>query len=164
MLEVRLLGLFEVKNDGKLVAIKSRPAQSLFAFLILTAGISHRREKLAGMLWPDSTEENARDYLRHGLWRLRKAIEGESSRSNSNSYIQADSLCISFNANEPYSLDVELIERIDPENASTDELMDALSLYEGELLPGFYDEWILLEREHLQAVFDKKMEVEKSRS
>jgi DNA-binding winged helix-turn-helix (wHTH) protein len=67
MLEVRLLGSFEVKRNDEIVAISSRPAQSLFAYLILTAGTYHRREKLAGMLWPDSMEDNARDYLRRGL-------------------------------------------------------------------------------------------------
>ena len=74
MLEVRLLGGFELRQNGKSVAIASRPAQSLFAYLILNAGTSHRREKLAGLLWPDSTEENARNYLRQGLWKLRKPI------------------------------------------------------------------------------------------
>jgi DNA-binding SARP family transcriptional activator len=54
MLEVRLLGRFEVKHNRKLLNISSRPAQSLFAYLILSAGTSHRREKLAGLLWPDS--------------------------------------------------------------------------------------------------------------
>ncbi len=74
MLEVRLLGKFEIKRDGKPVAISSRPAQSLFAYLILSAGTAHRREKLAGMLWPDSLEETARDNLRHALWRVRKVL------------------------------------------------------------------------------------------
>ncbi|MGD9100650.1 MAG: BTAD domain-containing putative transcriptional regulator, partial [Anaerolineae bacterium] len=36
------------------------------------------------------------------------------------------------------------------------ELTDALSLYRGELLPGFYDEWTTLERERLRAAFDHK--------
>ena len=67
MLEVRLLGAFEVKRDGKAIAILSRPAQSLFAYLILSAGTSHRREKLAGMLWPDSLEETARENLRQAI-------------------------------------------------------------------------------------------------
>jgi DNA-binding SARP family transcriptional activator len=49
-LEVKLLGRFEVSHDGKPIAITSRPAQSLFAYLILSAGTSHRREKLAGLL------------------------------------------------------------------------------------------------------------------
>ena len=37
-------------------------------------GTSYRREKLAGMFWPDTTEEKARAYLRHELWRIRKAL------------------------------------------------------------------------------------------
>ena len=66
MLKVRLLGAFEVKYK-KVINIASRPAQSLFAFLIMNAGTAHRREKLAGMLWPDSLEETARDNLRHAF-------------------------------------------------------------------------------------------------
>ena len=27
----------------------------------------------------------------------------------------------------------------------------------GELLPGFYDDWVVLEREHLQLVFEKRL-------
>jgi hypothetical protein len=57
MLEVHLLGKFEIKHNKKQLNISSRPAQSLFAYLILSAGTAHRREKLAGMLWPDSLEE-----------------------------------------------------------------------------------------------------------
>ncbi len=78
-LEVRLLGKFELAFDGKSISITSRPAQSLFAYLIVSAGTPHRREKLAGLLWPDSLEETARDNLRHALWRVRKALEAGSS-------------------------------------------------------------------------------------
>ncbi len=53
MLEVHLLGSFEITYRKEIVAILSRPAQSLFAYLILSAGTSHRREKLAGLLWPE---------------------------------------------------------------------------------------------------------------
>ena len=65
MLEVRLIGKFAIECDGKPVTISSRAAQSLFAYLILNAGISYRREKLAGLFWPDATEEKARAYIRH---------------------------------------------------------------------------------------------------
>jgi len=158
MLEVRLLGGFEVKRDDKPVLIPSRPAQSLFAYLILSAGPVHRREKVAGLLWPDSTEENARNYLRNGLWKLRKAIEKGSSKTSAVSYILTDDINVSFNPEAPYTLDAARIEDVDMDCASAEELMDVLSLYKGELLPGFYDEWIVLEREHLQAIFDQKME------
>ena len=74
-LEVRLLGGFSIQAGKKSLNLPSRAAQSLFAYLILNAGTSYRREKLAGMLWPDSTEESARDYLRHALWRIRKLLQ-----------------------------------------------------------------------------------------
>jgi len=152
MLEVRLLGRFEVSHDGKAVAITSRPAQSLFAYLILSAGISHRREKLAGMLWPDSLEETARDNLRHALWRIRKALESASSTR----FLHADDLTISFEASSDYWLDAAELEKVN-EDASTDDLRAILSVYQGELLPGFYDEWVVLEREHLSSIFEHHM-------
>ena len=152
MLRVRLLGTFEISLDDQPVALASRPAQSLFAYLILTAGTSHRREKLAGMLWPDSLEESARDNLRHALWRIRKTLPPEPS----NERLLADDLTISFNRSAEYWLDAVELEKVG-ENASADELMPVLSAYQGELLPGFYDDWVVLEREHLQAVFEHKM-------
>src|SRR6266487_2997784 len=152
MLEVHLLGKFEVKSDGKLVAISSRPAQSLFAYLILSAGTSHRREKLAGMLWPDSLEETARDNLRHALWRVRKALEAASSIR----FLHADDLTIKFEESSEYWLDAAALEKLS-DGASADELMTVLSEYQGELLPGFYDEWVVLEREHLYSIFEHHM-------
>jgi DNA-binding SARP family transcriptional activator len=58
MLEVRLLGTFEVNHKSKPINISSRPAQSLFASLILNAGTAHRPEKWAALLWPVSLEES----------------------------------------------------------------------------------------------------------
>jgi DNA-binding SARP family transcriptional activator len=150
MLEVRLIGKFEIKCNGKPVIISSRAAQSLFAYLILTAGTSHRREKLAGMFWPEATEEKARAYLRHELWRLRKAL---SSRSKAD-YLLADNMNICFNRSVEYWLDVSALTK---GSETVEELMNALSVVQGELLPGFYDEWIVLEREHLRAVYEQKV-------
>jgi len=103
MLEVRLLGKFEILSGGKPVAITSRPAQSLFAYLILQAGTAHRREKLAGMLWPDSLEETARDNLRHALWRVRKALPPKPKVE----YLLADNIAIAFNDSADCWLDVQ---------------------------------------------------------
>src|SRR5262245_57150991 len=152
MLEVRLLGKFEVRYDGKLITITSRPAQSLFAYLILNAGTAYRREKLAGLLWPDSLEETARDNLRHALWRIRKALPSNLKME----YLLADDLSITFNASSEYWLDVAELEKVS-ESASTDKLINVLSAYQGELLPGFYDEWVAVDRQHLNSVYENKM-------
>src|SRR5688572_25633235 len=118
----------------------------------MNAGTAHRREKLAGMLWPDSLEETARDNLRHALWRVRKALPSNSAAE----YLLTDDLSIAFNASAEYWLDVAELNKLS-ENASADELIAVLSNYQGELLPGFYDEWVVLEREHLYSIFEHHM-------
>lgn len=149
MLEVRLLGSFHIECGKKTVEIASRPAQSLFAYLILNAGTEFRREKLARQLWPDSTEESARDYLRHALWRIRKALQAASSAA----YLKADDRTISFDATQRYWLDAAELLRLD-DHSSSDKMSEALSHYRGELLPGFYDEWVFLERDRLQSAYE----------
>ncbi len=152
MLEVRLLGQFDLRLNGQPVDIPSRPAQSLLAYLLLRPGTASRRERLAGMLWPDATEANARAYLRQGLWRIRKALEQGPC-----DYLITDNLTVAFDAGSEFRLDVADLEReVEPE-VSIDELVRCVSAYEGELLPGFYGEWVFPERERLQAVFEHKM-------
>lgn len=153
MLEVRLLGQWKIRLDGRPVEIASRPAQSLFAYLALNPMIEHRREKLAGLLWPDSTEANARNNLRQALWRIRKAIEDAGHE-----VIVANNLSITFLPGSEFWLDAAMLERDVPEDRLTDELIEDVSLYEGDLLPGFYEDWAMLAREHLHAVFERKMQ------
>jgi WD40 repeat protein/class 3 adenylate cyclase len=153
MLQVRLLGQFDIRVDGKRVTIPSRAGQSLLAYLMLTVGTAHRREKLAGILWPDTTDENARKNLRQELWRIRKAIS--TGQPAEKEYLLADEITLTFNRESEYWLDVSQIERPDLDLQS---LIVNLSLYQGELLPGFYDEWVAIERERIQAIFESKME------
>src|ERR1043165_7142638 len=127
MLEVHLLGTFSVRHKNHQINIASRPAQSLFAYLILNAGTAHRREKLAGMLWRQLPGEAARENLRACLWRMRKALEAASSSR----LLQADDVTISFKESSDYWLDLAELEKVS-ENASADELMEVLSHYQGE--------------------------------
>jgi DNA-binding SARP family transcriptional activator len=77
MLQIRLIGQFDVRLDGKRIVISSRAGQSLLAYLAMTAGTPNRREKLAGTLWPESSDENARKNLRQELWRIVKPSRHE---------------------------------------------------------------------------------------
>lgn len=157
MLEIRLLGRFDVRWGGEPVEILSRPAQSLLAYLVLNAGVACRREKLAGLLWPDSDEPSARNNLRQALWRLRKAIERDPGAKGA--YLTADSSTVVFNADSDYRLDAALLGEPVPEDSSADALIEVISPHTGELLPGFYEDWIALERERLRAAFEHKMQM-----
>lgn len=151
MLEIRFLGKFDVRIDGRTIEIPSRKGQALLAFLALNPGIQHRREKVAGMLWPDSEETKARDKLRYTLWQLRQAMGDQ--------YFKSDKISVAFDSGSEVWLDINVLEEKNPERLTTGELRRVVSVYEGELLPGFYEDWVLLERERLKASFEHKMQV-----
>jgi WD40 repeat protein/class 3 adenylate cyclase len=152
MLQIRLLGQFDIRLDRRRITIPSRVGQSLFAYLVLTAGTAHRREKLAGLFWPDTSDDVARKYLRQELWRIRKALLAQ--QNDEGDYLLADEFTIAFNRSASYWLDVAQLERPDLDLES---LTSNLTLVQGELLPGFYESWIVLERERIQSSFDSKM-------
>lgn len=151
MLEIRLLGQFSLHLDGNLIEMPARPAQSLLAYLLLNP-VPHRRERLAGLLWPDSSEANARRNLRQALWQIRRAFGDRAD-----DFIVVDEITLAFNPEGDYWLDVAAIARPTEETATADALMAEVAAYVGELLPGFYDEWVQLERERLQAQFERKL-------
>lgn len=145
MLEAALLGQFAVLVGGRPVVVASRPAQVLLAYLLLTRGTKHRRERLAALLWPDADDGTARQNLRNALWVLNKALGA--------GYLVADKLAVGFDARAPHQVDALVLEAPGDDLAS---LLESVAAYGGELLPGSYDEWVLLERERLAAVFELK--------
>ncbi|HUE98540.1 MAG TPA: BTAD domain-containing putative transcriptional regulator, partial [Anaerolineales bacterium] len=155
MLEVRLLGQFAVLLDGVPIQINSRPAQSLLAYLLINAGRAFRREKLAGLFWPDASDENARNNLRQALWRVRKSLDANGNSDHP--LLLVGDITVAFNASSEYRLDVIELERPIHEDTPLPRLIEIVSLYEGELLPGFYDDWVVLERERLGAIFEARM-------
>jgi predicted ATPase/DNA-binding SARP family transcriptional activator len=150
MLKVTLLGQFSVNHDGTPVEINSRPAQILLAYLTIHKGKLHPRQQLAGYLWPESYESSARKNLRNAIWQLRKAI--------GSNFLLIDNGSIGFNTDTPHEIDTALLadERIE---SDTGALIRALSMYKGELLPGFYEDWIQSEREWLWSLFERRMQV-----
>jgi DNA-binding SARP family transcriptional activator/tetratricopeptide (TPR) repeat protein len=153
-LKIRLLGQFNLQADELSMELPSRPAQSLLAYLALNAGVAHRREKLASLLWPDSSESNARSYLRQALWRIRKSFE--SSVLHWEDYLKIRDISVTFNEQSEYWLDADILLK-STQTQSVKQIIETVRLYQGELLPGFYDEWVLSERDRVQAAYHQKM-------
>jgi DNA-binding SARP family transcriptional activator len=153
-LKVLLLGQFNLKADDRSLDLPSRPAQSLLAYLVLHPDIEHRREKLAALLWPETQDSNARSYLRQALWRVKKTFtEGSLSWQD---YLQINDISLRFNNQSDYWLDADqLTAPTDPQ--SVENMIEIIKLYQGELLPGFYDEWVVLERDRLSSAYIQKM-------
>jgi len=153
-LRINLLGTFLIASDHiPLASIEVPRLQSLLAYLILHRGAPQSRTRLASMLWPDSTEEQAHTNLRNLLFKLRQALP------DSDQYLVVNRHMLMWQNNESCTMDVQEFEQavIMAEQAELMEdhamlrraLEKAMELYRGDLLPGCYDEWILQERERL---------------
>ena len=153
MLKISLLGQFTLQADGVSIELPSRPAQSLLAYLVLNAGKALRREKVAGLFWPDTTEAKARSQLRHAMWRIRKTLS--DAGLNSDELFPEDHLHVRCARSADVWVDVhELLQPITA-TTSTDSLAAQLALH-GEFLPGFcgvWDEWTDEWREHIERVY-----------
>src|SRR5262249_57562697 len=70
-----LLGGFRARLDsGAPVALPTRKAQALLAYLAVPLGTAHPRDKLASLLWGNTLETTARTSLRQTLYALRKSL------------------------------------------------------------------------------------------
>ena len=67
-LALHLLGPFQVLLDGQPVSgFESAKVRALLAYLAVEADRPHRRETLAGLLWPHRPDRVARGNLRRAL-------------------------------------------------------------------------------------------------
>ena len=72
---IDLVGRFRLlAPGGEEIVLRSRRSQALLAFLSLTRGASATRERLAGLLWSDRGEAQARASLRQCLHEIREAL------------------------------------------------------------------------------------------
>jgi len=142
-----LLGGFDLEapGGGKLT-LPTRKDRLLLAYLALNAGRPHARERLAGLLWGDRGEAQARDSLKQALAGIRQAF-----RQAGLDPLRADRESVAF---EPEGIEVDAVEfaRLATATTAPDR---AAALYRGDLLDGIdgvtaeFDEWLRPERERL---------------
>ena len=76
-LALSFLGPFQVTLDDQPATFATDRARALLAYLAVEADRPHRRETLAGLLWPNRPEVTARRNLSQTLARLRRAIHDQ---------------------------------------------------------------------------------------
>jgi predicted ATPase/DNA-binding SARP family transcriptional activator/Tfp pilus assembly protein PilF len=119
---------------------------------LAVTGRPHSRETLAGLLWGDKPEANAKASLRKALSDLRKLFDDALIITRQT---------VAFNRDSSYWLDVEVFESAlaedEPASEELHPLREAVELYRGDFLEGLsvrqalgFEEWALSEREHLR--------------
>ena len=136
-----LLGGFELRSSGQDVAV-SRSGQRLLALLALQARPLERLW-VAGTLWLDATEERAGASLRSALWRLPQPGGAAVVEASTTHLRLARDLAVDV---QELAARAERLEsptgRADPDLEPSTLAMD--------LLPDWYEDWVVLERERLR--------------
>jgi DNA-binding SARP family transcriptional activator len=139
-LSLELLDGFRLGAGSEQVLL-SETAQRLVAFVAL-GGHPLRRALVAGTLWPEKTESRASANLRSTLWRLnaagpRPAIVCVGSALALDPNVWVDIVALQ---RQGWAL-------LDRATGRFPEL--STDWFSKELLPGWYDDWVILERERL---------------
>lgn len=149
-LTLRLLGGFELRSADHDLPMP-QGAQRLIALLALE-GQPVNRTSAAGRLWPETLEERSTANLRSTLWRIRRCapdlrvVDGTAQALWLGPELLSD-------VTEMTTLAGSLISRRDTLGAvdpSLDPPFESLQSLRGTLLPGWYEDWVLIERERLQ--------------
>lgn len=150
LLHIHFLGGFEFIYQNESIASKiPKRLQSLLAYLILHRGTPQARQRLAFLLWPDSSEKQARTNLRRSLHTLRQVF------AETETFIAIETKSLQWRLETTCEIDIAVFEHTlhTPSASSSEALEAAIHLYNGPLLPNCYDEWIEPERERLHQLY-----------
>jgi DNA-binding SARP family transcriptional activator len=162
-LHIHLLGDFRLAcGDEAVTKVNTPRLQSLLAYLVLHRDAPQSRRHAAFLLWLDSTEAQALTNLRNLLHLLRRALP------DADRFLQVDAQTLQWRPDGPFTLDVAdyesalaragRAEQAGDNAAVRTALEEAVGLYQGDLLPSCYDDWIRPEQERLQQAFIKALE------
>jgi DNA-binding SARP family transcriptional activator len=149
-LTLTLLGGFQLRSGADTpVPISAKKCKALLSYLALYPGMPHSRDKLAALLWEESSDPQARHSLRQALASLRRSLPPAEPPILIG---DAETLAV-----RPGAIDVDVLEF---ERLAATEAPEALAraaeLYRGELLEGFnprsaaFEDWLMHEQSRLR--------------
>ena len=104
-LRIEMLGRFHLVYNGQVVTtVSTSRLQTLLSYLVLNAGAVQSREHLSFLLWPDSTEPQARTNLRQLLHHLRAALPDPDG------FLETGTQTLRWRSDADFSLDVKEFE------------------------------------------------------
>lgn len=144
-----LLGEVAATRNGTTIRRwPSRAVVMLLATLVLEPQRAHAREALIERLWPGVPPDVGRNRLRQALSTLRALLE--PAGAGAAPVLIADRHTVRA---APGAFDCDVL-RFEC-SARSGALEQALALYRGELMPGFYDDWVVGERERLAIIRER---------
>jgi DNA-binding SARP family transcriptional activator/tetratricopeptide (TPR) repeat protein len=152
LLHVTLLGGQVLADAAGTVRLRSSRTIALVAFLVAHTGRPQTRQHIAALFWPDSTDEQALTNLRRELHHLRGALGGDPALVvTSRDLCWQDTATVSVDVREFGRERAAALAaaRTDDVDAVLAHASAAVDRYQGEFLPGSYEDWALAFRDTL---------------
>src|SRR6266545_7296698 len=122
-LHIQLLGEFRLTSDDALVSTVNAPRlQALLAYLVLHRHAPQPRQHLAFLLWPDTSEAQARTNLRQLLHALKQTLPAADQ------FVHADTQTLQWRSDAPFHLDVAEFEAAVAQADAAEQQGDAQAL------------------------------------
>ena len=144
---MRLLGDFELKVDGETVDV-AHSSQRLLGFLALQ-GRAVQRTYAGGMLWLEAPESKASGCLRSAIWRV-PSVDGFGLLSTTPSRIGLDPR-VRVDLYEATAQAHQILHAL-PGELLTADLLEEARLFGEDVLLGWYDDWVVMERERFRQI------------
>jgi len=161
MLELKLLGPFEVEARALVLRIPSLRRRALLAYLATRTDGRESRERLVALLWADAGSESGRHSLRQSLLELKRDLGAEAA-----ALLLSDRSHVVLDVTQ-VAVDAVLFERL-AWSSNADEMGRAMRLYRGEFLTDLtghipaFDDWVRDERARLHqlaaSLFERVLE------
>lgn len=164
-LRLHLLGPPEVRLGEEVLVFATRKTLALLTYLAIEGGLQPR-ERLATLLWPESSTERSYASLRNTLRRLHTALRQADSATPA-PYLTVTHNALALNPDADIDIDLHLVEhaytqarndrssRTSPEGSSSLPLLQsATACHRGDFLAGFslsdapaFDDWVTTQTE-----------------
>jgi predicted ATPase/DNA-binding SARP family transcriptional activator len=155
---IALLGELRAEGDNRIVTrFRRQKTGVLLAYMAYYLQRSHLRDMLIDLLWPEGNIQAGRNNLSVAVSGLRHQLEPPGVPTGA--VLVADRTSVRLN---PASITTDVAEfevalqsadRAGNRAERIQSLTRAVDLYRGELLVGYYESWILGEREHLAELY-----------
>jgi DNA-binding SARP family transcriptional activator len=158
----QLFGKFRAHRHERELYLHALKEQELLSYLLIHRNRPHSREMLAALLWGDSSTEKSKKYLRQALWHLQNCLEPQQEAAGGG-VLMLENEWVQLNTEAELWLDVAAFEQAfalaqsvmggNMSECAVEALQEAVQIYRGDLLEGWYQDWCLFERERLQNVY-----------
>ena len=136
---IQLLGGFCVSHEGRPDSVLPEGSQRLFSVLALSQA-PLTRLGLSGVLWPESTEDHAYSCLRSALARLTAENRDAMAVGQRNLGLAHD---VSVDVRDWQDMAGRLLSP-DVPNSECDLSAAAIEAFSLDLLPGWYEDWVMI--------------------